>query len=73
MKLVFLVALKFLIIKGDLLDINDVGSAEKKSQKNVVIIMSDDMGFNDVSYRGSNEIPTYNIDALAYHGIILDR
>lgn len=42
-------------------------------QPHVILIIADDMGWNDVSYHGSAEIPTPNIDALAASGIILNK
>ena len=50
-----------------------MGPSEPLSAKpNVVFMMADDLGWNDVSYHGS-EIRTPNIDKLVAEGVELDR
>ncbi len=45
---------------------------ESVNRPNIVIIVSDDQGFADAGFRGS-DIRTPNLDRLAANGIVLDR
>jgi arylsulfatase A-like enzyme len=47
---------------------SSAAEAQRKPQ-NIVVIVSDDMGYADIGVHGSKDIPTPNIDALAKGGI----
>lgn len=51
--------------------IND--SSREVSKPNVIIILTDDQGYQDVGFNGCLDIPTPNIDRVAHEGVIFSK
>lgn len=41
----------------------------KETRPNVIVILTDDQGYNDVGFNGCKDIPTSNIDRIANEGV----
>lgn len=39
----------------------------------MIVIIKKKKGWNDVGFHGSSQLPTPNIDALAYSGLLLNK
>jgi len=44
--------------------------AQQNKNPNIIIIMTDDMGYGDVGFNGCKDIPTPNIDRIAAAGVV---
>lgn len=51
----------------------DKNDTSKTEQPNIILIMVDDLGWNDVGFNGNSIIKTPNLDALAAAGVTFNR
>lgn len=48
-------------------------TAANAARPNILFVLVDDLGWNDLSFHGSTQIPTPHIDSIAQAGQALDR
>jgi len=47
--------------------------AASATPPHILLTVADDLGWNDLSFHGSRQIPTPNIDSLAKAGVTFDQ
>src|SRR5690606_36065385 len=52
---------------------SDVYAQKEKAKPNFLIILTDDQGYHDVSYYGTEDLRTPHIDALIHDGLRFDH
>src|SRR5699024_12862014 len=60
-------------IQGSLLGFSPDKGGYNQDSPNIIIILTDDMGFGDISCFGGEFFSTPNIDKLASRGLMLNR
>ncbi len=65
-RIVFLIFFLFVFHSG-------LGQNTPGKKPNILIILTDDQGYHDVSYYGTNDLQTPNIDALSRQGMRFDN
>lgn len=64
-----ILALLMLLLMVNLQRLHALDLQEAPSKPNILVILTDDQGYADVGFHGSEDIPTPNIDRIAQNGI----